>query len=298
MMILKSIFRTKPILVTGSHRSGTTWVGKMLSIGSGVVYINEIFNVDHGLLKNKKLFKNWFMYITRDLEKSDYTLSIKQLFDCKVRENRVSPFFYLVYKLFNYPRPLLKDPIAVISSEWLATKFNMDVVLLIRHPAAFVSSLKRLNWRFDFDNFLKQEQLMKDHLYPFKARINKKGMDFIEEASLLWLCINSIVDIYAQRHPEWIIKRHEDISLDPLTEFSDIYQRLGLHWSSKIERHIRNFSSTTNLTEAPNNNVHYLLRNSRDNMKVWKQKLSEDEITRIRNIVEPLSSKFYQESDW
>ena len=30
-----------PILVTGSHRSGSTWVGKMLSVAPHVAYIHE-----------------------------------------------------------------------------------------------------------------------------------------------------------------------------------------------------------------------------------------------------------------
>ena len=32
---------TKPILVTGSHRSGSTWVGKMLATSPSVNYIHE-----------------------------------------------------------------------------------------------------------------------------------------------------------------------------------------------------------------------------------------------------------------
>ena len=34
----------KPILVTGAHRSGTTWVGKMLALAPGVAYVHEPFN--------------------------------------------------------------------------------------------------------------------------------------------------------------------------------------------------------------------------------------------------------------
>ena len=37
----------RPILVTGAHRSGTTWVGKMLSTEDGVAYISEPLNVLH-----------------------------------------------------------------------------------------------------------------------------------------------------------------------------------------------------------------------------------------------------------
>src|SRR5690242_1511734 len=36
--------RGRPILVTGAHRSGSTWVGKMLALAPGIGYIHEPFN--------------------------------------------------------------------------------------------------------------------------------------------------------------------------------------------------------------------------------------------------------------
>ena len=41
-------------------------------------------------------------------------------------------------------RPVVKDPIALLSAEWLAERFGMDVVVLVRHPAGFAASLNRL----------------------------------------------------------------------------------------------------------------------------------------------------------
>ena len=38
---------THPILVTGAHRSGTTWVGKMLAADADTGYISEPLNVLH-----------------------------------------------------------------------------------------------------------------------------------------------------------------------------------------------------------------------------------------------------------
>src|SRR5437588_4120696 len=36
-----------PILVTGMHRSGGSWVAKMIEGGGGVVHVNEPFNRRH-----------------------------------------------------------------------------------------------------------------------------------------------------------------------------------------------------------------------------------------------------------
>lgn len=41
-------------------------------------------------------------------------------------------------------RPLVKDPFALFSAEWFADNFDAEVIVIVRHPAAVVSSIKRL----------------------------------------------------------------------------------------------------------------------------------------------------------
>jgi LPS sulfotransferase NodH len=50
----------KPILVTGSHRSGSTWVGTMLATSPSVGYVQEPFSLNHrpGIFSAK--FDYWF----------------------------------------------------------------------------------------------------------------------------------------------------------------------------------------------------------------------------------------------
>ncbi len=37
-----------------------------------------------------------------------------------------------------------------MSAEWLAKTYNINVVVLIRHPAAYIYSMKRMKWGFNF----------------------------------------------------------------------------------------------------------------------------------------------------
>ena len=69
-----------PILVTGTHRSGTTWVGKMLAADSRTAYISEPLNVLHrpGVLRVK--VNKWYQYVCKDNEK-DYLSSFIELLD-------------------------------------------------------------------------------------------------------------------------------------------------------------------------------------------------------------------------
>src|SRR5574342_631561 len=69
-----------PILVTGAHRSGTTWAGKMLAADADTAYISEPLNVLHrpGVFKTK--VKYWYQYICDDNE-GDYLPAFQGLLD-------------------------------------------------------------------------------------------------------------------------------------------------------------------------------------------------------------------------
>ena len=56
------------ILVTGAHRSGTTWVGRMLSADRSTAYISEPLNVLHRRGVYRADVKHWYQYITEENE--------------------------------------------------------------------------------------------------------------------------------------------------------------------------------------------------------------------------------------
>src|SRR5262245_38121174 len=70
----------RPILVTGMHRSGSTWVGRMLAEAPDLFYIHEPFSVTDGPGRgvcNVK-FKYWFTYVSRENE-ADFYQPIKNM---------------------------------------------------------------------------------------------------------------------------------------------------------------------------------------------------------------------------
>ena len=58
----------QPILIIGLHRSGTTWLAKMLSLPDEIRYVSEPFNPNTGL----KVFTDWLVYINHDNEGKYY----------------------------------------------------------------------------------------------------------------------------------------------------------------------------------------------------------------------------------
>jgi hypothetical protein len=196
-------------------------------------------------------------------------------------------------------QPLMKDPLAVLSVEWLAAEFDMDVVIMVRHPYAFAGSLKRLGWEYDFGNLLSQRELMRDHFHGFAEEIQSYGTvrhDIIQQAALLWKIIHHRIAEYRRRHPEWAIVRHEDLAREPADGFRALYDHLGLDYTPAIEAEVKRASSPTNATMPSSDPVHGVHRNSRAQIDTWRTRLTEVEARQIDVIVGQLSQEFYPES--
>jgi hypothetical protein len=292
----------KPILVTGAHRSGTTWVGQMLCLDKNTRYIHEPFNIDE---KRISPLKYWYEYVSlnspEEKQKAVYDFineiisfsgaGIKKDFKVIDGPKDALRFSRDIYARAA-KRPLIKDPLALMSTEWLAQKFNCDVVALIRHPAAFVASLKVKNWTHSFDHFWEQKDLM-EKLSPFAADIEKfvkTPPDIIEQGILLWNIDYYILDQYRKNHPDWIIIKHEDLSIDPVGEYMKIYQKLDLHFGKDVENKIKESSSASK--------AGHLKRDSKKNIHTWKKRLTEEEIERVIKGTESVWKAYYSEKDW
>ncbi|GAB4314137.1 MAG: sulfotransferase domain-containing protein [Bacteroidales bacterium] len=294
----------KIIFVTGAHRSGTTWVGKMLSLNPGIRYIHEPFNIDEPRVHP---FRYWFEYIhdktpaerQKEVFNFLYGLSFytRKGIQAEIKSiNGPRDILRLTGNLLSAPFtiPLIKDPLAIMSTEWIANKFNARVVIMVRHPAAFVASIKVKKWTHPFDHFTSQPDLM-EVLSPFAAKINefasaKTEQDLIEQGILLWNIIYHRVSELKDSHPKWIYVRHEDLSVNPLEEYQKLYRQLGLKFTNIAKKGI--IESTTAIKESR------LARDSRKNITTWKSRLTPEEIERIKEGTRKIWSIYYTPEDW
>ncbi|MBL8100356.1 MAG: sulfotransferase domain-containing protein [Anaerolineales bacterium] len=301
-----------PILVTGSHRSGTTWVGKMLSANEDLAYISEPLNVLHRPGVFRVPVKYWYSYITHENE-NDYLPAFQELLNFQYHLwleikslSSIKDFLRMGrdFRIFSKAnlegqRTLIKDPFALFSSAWFAEKLNCQVVITLRHPAGFTSSLKRLGWHFDFDNLLNQPLLMRDHLEKDRSAMQSVDKnDIVTQGALLWKFIYRFVHLTSNLFPHFNLVRHEDLSLDPVTGFQNLYQKLGLDFTEKVKTKILNSSSSENPNKLSKNKTHSVNLDSRANLDNWKKILTPEEISKIRAITEDTSHHFYSEQDW
>lgn len=310
---------SSPILVTGAHRTGTSWVGKMLAASGEMAYISEPLNRWHrpGVLQAP--VHHWYTCICEENE-SAYLPAFEELFRyryhlwAEIKSLRSTKDIGRMLRdgavfgrgWFMHQRPLIKDPFAFFSIPWFIQRWNCQVVVTIRHPAAFASSLKRLDWSFDFTDLLAQPRLMHDYLEPYRPMMEQAvgATDILAQASLLWNIIYSVLGTYQQAFPQRngnsavIVTRHEDLSLEPVSGFRTLYQQLGLSFSSQVEQAILTSSGAENPGELSRKAVHATRLDSRANLSNWKKRLSAEEINRVRQLTGTVAARYYPDFTW
>ena len=159
------------------------------------------------------------------------------------------------------------NSIALFSSGWLADTFTMDVLVLIRHPAAFAGSIVRQGWDHPFDHFLRQPLMMRDLLDGYEDEIRRfveVEQPLLDQAILLWNLIHRQIIRFRDERPGWTFLRHEDLSREPIEGFRALYDRFDLTWTDDA----------------------------------WKARFTPEEVDRIRRGTEAVAAAFYSDDDW
>lgn len=301
-----------PILVTGAHRTGTTWVGRILATAPDVAYISEPLNVFHGPGVLGYRVDNWYAYICPENEPR-YLPAFRQLLSYRyhlgaalmsIRSVRDLGRMARDFAIFAAARlrrqtALLKDPFAVFSLRWFAERLMCRTVVTVRHPAAFASGLKRLNWAFDFQNLMRQPLLMRDHLESYHpAMLSGSARDVIGQAGLLWTMIYATVHKLRSSVPGVHVVRQEDLALKPVEGFRQLYGQLGLEYSPRIESAIVESSRAGNPAELSRRRTHSVRMDSRASLNNWKQRLSPAEVARVRDLTDGVAQLYYPEESW
>ena len=314
----------EPLLVTGMPRTATSWVGKMLEASGGLVYVNEPMNPQHppgrspGVLRAE--VAHAFQYIS-DHNEREWLPAFRDTVRLRFRplaELRRNHRPYDLARTVKYTagfaigrlrgrRALLDDPYAVFAAPWLARRVGCRVVVTVRDPVATVSSWRRLGWAPRLGELLAQPALVRDRLARFAPELeamvragNGDRPDPVGPASLLWRVIYGTVATYRDEVPGLEVVRHEDLSADPVPAFAALYGRLGLAFGPGAERAVREATSAGSgggamrwsVSAGGVSKTAARRLDSRANLQVWRERLSEEEAARVRELTADVAPLF------
>ena len=179
----------------------------------------------------------------------------------------------------------------VFAAEWLAERLDCRVVMLVRHPAGIVSSLKRIGngWADNLPDIASQPELVRRYLSSHAAALEQAAgqpLDPVGHGALLWLLIHSSIAQQIARHPEFIVVRYEDLATDPLPQFRDLYERLDLPFDDRAEKAVRagcmagSASRRSAWGRVGMARTAFQPMESKANAWAWRDRLSTEEIER------------------
>lgn len=284
------------LLVTGCHRSGTTWVGRILGSHPELKYILEPLNVTHGPAAIRAVNKHCYRYLCRENQR----LLLKPLQgvlhgECQARDCEATHH--------RHRGTLIKDPFALFSVPWFAHRLGFRSIITVRHPVSLVGSLHRLGWHFDHRHLTEQPLLMRDWLAPFRrqleAAIARPG-DLIGEGCLLWRMIYSTAWQIACDVPGTLVLRHEDLSRNPWLGFYRLFNQLDLSIPASLAHTIQALTSSQNPSEASSVQEHehtIVALDSLANLGNWRRRLSPADVERIVDLTADVAQLYYSAAE-
>jgi hypothetical protein len=295
---LRAVPRGQPIFLTGTLRSGTTWMARMLA-APGLWLVHEPFN------PNKGIWKEPFPYLRPDGFDAGVDRLMKQILRGDARRALGLPRAdhpLMPLRLFRQPvrRILLKDPLACLLTAHLTSRYGFRGLVVFRHPAGFVSSITRLGWETAgiVAKLLACRPLVEDHFSSVAGLMEQHcRRDGLESAATLHGALNLVLwNTVSQQSLDSVI--FEDLCQSPIDAFQKLFARLDLPYGAQV-REIHERLCFSPSRPVGSHSAHDVERRSADMADGWKRHLSSDDVRRIRAIWEGFRIPLYaSEAHW
>lgn len=293
-----------PVLLTGVPRSGTTWVGRVLTADSSVFELYEPFNPegrDPVLLRNpaRYLDADAPLVISEGLRRAVQRmlalhLEVPRHIDIRRPRRLVRDLAQVPPLLVAKARAstvVVKDPTAAHLAAWLHSEFGMRPVVLVRHPCGIAAGHLRMGWS-GVRGFLERPgwaaQLTPDDRDYLRCHADDAEGDPVLSAALAWRVTNGLLNRAREAIPSTLVVRYEDLVADPTTQFRAVATELGLGWGQANVAILADLRGPALDEAALGTAPHVLNRDPVATASSWRKRLSDRDIERVFEHAGPL----------
>ncbi len=123
---------------------------------------------------------------------------------------------------------------AQLAIDWIASQFDVDVLLLLRHPANVLASWMEINLKDSrYSTLENRPDIRARYVEPWGVPL--PGPDPVERMSWMIGLLLAAIEEASTRHPDWHVRTHEQLCADPAGEFRRLSADLGLVWGESAE---------------------------------------------------------------
>lgn len=227
------------ILVAGTARSGTTWLGDIIASQLPCRVMFEPFHPEK--VKDFSRF-HYFQYMRPTERNSELQSYCQAVFSGNIRNGWIDREVNLLKPRYR----LIKEIRANLFLRWIALAFpEIPILFIVRHPCAVVSSRMQLGWATDSDiePFLAQPRLIEDFLHD-KLDVIGRAETIEEKHAVIW-CISNLVPLRQFDPGELNVCFYENLVLQPEIEIPRLFRAVNLPYKDTIFAQANKPSPTT-----------------------------------------------------
>jgi hypothetical protein len=128
-------------------------------------------------------------------------------------------------------RVVAKSVHAPLAAGWLSHRFDVEVLVVLRHPANVLASWLELDLP-DRDRHLEDVAAVRDR-YIERWGVPAPAPAPLDRAVWQLGLMTAALEEACDHHPRWHLRVHEDLCADPEGEFRRLYGDLGLDWTNR-----------------------------------------------------------------
>ena len=278
------------ILLFSSRRSGSTHLAEMISIDTGVWFVNEPCairypNTPKGQLTSSLLPSVTCCQFVRATEQVEQSLKhlLTEVQDANYRQ--LGRLRRPRYGLFA-DRTLIKMVNATPLLPWASEEFSAQVVHLVRHPGAQAQSLLRNNWPITTQAFIEDEVFLEQYFTREQVNraleVHRSGSKW-EQAILNWILDN--VPSLRNAPTQTFRVTYEELTLSPRAVVPVIAERLDLRSVDRMLCHTGRPSSSSKFSRNASREA---IRTGDTSHLVtkWVDKMSSEEKSQAQHLLE------------
>jgi hypothetical protein len=259
------------VVVAGSARSGTTWLGDLLARALRARVVFEPLN--HERVPELRSF-GAFPYRRPDDDDRALESACRRMLSGRLSGAWVDRELHRLVSR----RRVVKLVRGNLLLAWLAERFpETPMLLLVRHPCAVVASRLALGWDPgpDLEAILAQERLLRDHLEPYREPLAAARTPE-ERTALVW-CLHHLVPLRQRRPDSFTVVHYEHLAARDEAELARLWAAVGGDHPRPADASWRRPSRTSRLASAA--------VTGEDALSGWRRQLRPDQIEAVLAVV-------------
>jgi len=290
------------ILITGSPRSGTTWLMEIFENIPGYTYLFEPLQSNFFPDSYKAGFRGR-PYLPPEVDWVEGEEYLRKIFTGQI-VSRLPPYGHnfkmTIDRVFN-KKLIIKSIRLNKLLPWIDKRFQLrDITYIIRHPCAVVASQLKTGYGGYQDyppyrnRFPTKDEIITEasniDILDSNLIVKLKKIKIVEEILAAAWCLDNYVPLYHLDSHKWNMIIYEKLVTDGESEIKNLFSAIGEEDSADLA--INQLKKPSMLTLDKNQDK---IAKTNVQLSKWKKYLSKDKINKILSLVEDFGLDFYSD---